>query len=123
MTGQNQSYVHGASDMPLIGETIGAHFDRMAALSPTGRRWSCAIRRSAGPTRELREQVDAFAAGLLALGLKPGDRIGIWSPNNAEWVVTQFATAKAGLILVNINPAYRLARAGIRAEQGRLPMR
>ena len=59
--------------------------------------------------RELGEKVDAFAAGLIALGLKPGERIGIWSPNNAEWVVTQFATAKAGLILVNINPAYRLA--------------
>lgn len=57
--------------------------------------------------RELNDHVDAFAAGLLALGLSPGDRTGIWSPNNAEWVVTQFATAKAGLILVNINPAYR----------------
>ena len=55
------------------------------------------------------EKVDAFAAGLLALGLEPGERVGIWSPNNAEWVVTQFATAKAGLILVNINPAYRLS--------------
>src|SRR5207248_6366498 len=54
-------------------------------------------------------QADAFAAGLIALGLKRGERVGIWSPNNAEWVVTQFATAKAGLILVNINPAYRLA--------------
>jgi fatty-acyl-CoA synthase len=53
-------------------------------------------------------RVDAFAAGLLALGLAPGDRVGVWSPNNAEWVITQFATAKAGLILVNINPAYRL---------------
>ncbi len=58
---------------------------------------------------ELKRRVDAFAAGLLALGLVPGDRVGIWSPNNAEWVVTQFATAKAGLILVNINPAYRLS--------------
>src|SRR5206468_545844 len=58
--------------------------------------------------RALKERVDAFAAGLLALGLRPGERIGIWSPNNAEWVVAQFATAKAGLILVNINPAYRL---------------
>ena len=59
--------------------------------------------------RELAEQVEAFATGLLALGLAPGDRVGIWSPNNAEWTVTQFATAKAGLILVNINPAYRLS--------------
>ena len=58
---------------------------------------------------ELAVRVDAFAAGLVALGLQPGDRVGIWSPNNAEWVVTQFATAKAGLILVNINPAYRLS--------------
>ena len=62
-----------------------------------------------------------FAAGLLALGLEPGDRVGIWSPNNAEWVVTQFATAKAGLILVNINPAYRTHELELRAEQGRLP--
>ena len=58
--------------------------------------------------RALKERVDDFAAGLLALGLEPGERVGIWSPNNAEWVVTQFATAKAGLILVNINPAYRV---------------
>jgi non-ribosomal peptide synthetase component F len=58
--------------------------------------------------RELKERVDTFAASLLVLGLKRGDRIGVWSPNNAEWVITQFATAKAGLILVNINPAYRL---------------
>src|SRR6202044_2559432 len=59
--------------------------------------------------RDLAERVDAFASGLLALGLEPGERIGIWSPNNAEWTVTQFASAKAGLILVNINPAYRLS--------------
>jgi fatty-acyl-CoA synthase len=104
-----QSYVHGASDVPLIGDTIGAHFDKVAE------RWSDRdalivrqqnIRWSYG---ELKAKVDALAAGLLALGLAPGDRVGIWSPNNAEWVITQFATAKAGLILVNINPAYRLA--------------
>lgn len=58
---------------------------------------------------ELAARVDAFAAGLLSYGLRPGDRIGIWSPNRAEWIVAQFATAKAGLILVNINPAYRPA--------------
>jgi len=102
------SYVHGASDIPLLGETIAANFDRTVAcwgdrpglvVPPQEVRWSY---------RELGARVDAFAAGLLALGLRPGDRIGIWSPNNAEWVITQFATAKAGLILVNINPAYRL---------------
>jgi fatty-acyl-CoA synthase len=102
------SYAHGASDVGLIGETIGASFDR------TVERWGDnpgLIVRQQGISwtyRDLSEKVDAFAAGLIALGLLPGDRIGIWSPNNAEWVVTQFATAKVGLILVNINPAYRL---------------
>ncbi|HEV2548881.1 MAG TPA: AMP-binding protein [Stellaceae bacterium] len=104
-----QSYVHGASDVPLIGETIGIHFDKAAAR--WGGRDALIVRQqnvhwSYG---ELKRRIDDFAAGLLALGLEPGDRIGIWSPNNAEWVVTQFATAKAGLILVNINPAYRLS--------------
>jgi fatty-acyl-CoA synthase len=103
-----QSYVHGASTVPLIGETVGIYFDRTAErwpdrpaliVSEQGVRWSYA---------ELKEQIDAFTAGLLALGLRPGDRVGIWSPNNAEWVITQFATAKAGLIMVNINPAYRV---------------
>lgn len=106
---QSASYAHGASSVPLLGDTIGDSFDRTVAqwgdrpgliVRQQGVRWSY---------RELGERVDAFAAGLIALGLEPGDRIGIWSPNNSEWVVTQFATAKAGLILVNINPAYRLA--------------
>ena len=101
------SYVHGVSDVPLIGETVGAHFQRAAARWPD--RPALIVREQAirWTYAELDAQVDAFAAGLLALGLEPGDRVGIWSPNNAEWVVTQFATAKAGLILVNINPAYR----------------
>ncbi len=59
--------------------------------------------------RELNEAAERFAAGLLKLGLQPGDRVGIWSPNRYEWVLTQFATAKAGLILVNVNPAYRIS--------------
>jgi fatty-acyl-CoA synthase len=109
MTEAALSYGHGASNVALIGETIGRNFDRTVArwgdrpalvVRQQGIRWSY---------RELGERVDAFAAGLIALGLEPGERIGIWSPNNAEWVVTQFASAKAGLILVNINPAYRLA--------------
>ncbi len=104
-----QSYTHGTSDVPLIGDTIGQHFDAAAArwadrdalvVRHQDIKWSWA---------ELKARVDDFAAGLIALGLEPGSRIGIWSPNNAEWVITQFATAKAGLILVNINPAYRLA--------------
>jgi fatty-acyl-CoA synthase len=109
MATQALSYAHGGSTTPLIGETIGVHFDAAVArwgdcLALVSRqqniRWSWA---------ELGQRVDAFAAGLLRLGLNPGDRIGIWSPNNAEWIVTQFATAKAGLVLVNVNPAYRLS--------------
>src|SRR5262245_18352576 len=103
------SYVSGVSALPLIGETIGVHFDR--AVSRWGERDALVVRHQ--PIRwtyaELKERVDRLAAGLLALRLDPGDRIGIWSPNNAEWVLTQFATAKIGLILVNINPAYRLS--------------
>jgi fatty-acyl-CoA synthase len=104
-----QSYVHGTNDVLLISETVGVHFNKVVqrwadrealVVRHQGIRWSYS---------ELQRQVDNFAAGLIALGLEPGDRIGIWSPNNAEWVITQFASAKAGLILVNINPAYRLA--------------
>ncbi|MDN0076361.1 AMP-binding protein [Crenobacter sp. SG2303] len=103
------SYVHGASAIPLIGQTMGAYFDAACAryaerdalvVRHQGTRWTYA---------ELREQVDRLACGLRRLGLAPGDRIGIWSPNNTEWVLAQFATAKAGLVLVNINPAYRRA--------------
>lgn len=104
-----QSYVHGASSVPLIGDTVGVHFDRAAERWPDyealvvrhqGVRWTY---------RELKERVDAVAAGLLDLGIEPGDRLGIWSLNCAEWVLIQLATAKAGIILVNINPAYRLS--------------
>ncbi|MFP6773097.1 MAG: AMP-binding protein [Alphaproteobacteria bacterium] len=104
-----QSYNHGASGVPLIGETIGAFFDN--AVARWGERDAVVARHQniRWSYNQLKQQVDAFAAGLLALGLEPGQRIGIWSQNNSEWVVTQFATAKAGLILVNINPAYRLA--------------
>ena len=109
MTEAALSYVHGATDVSLIGETIGTNFDR--AVARWGERPALVVRQQdvRWSYRELGEKVDAFAAGLIALGLQPGERVGIWSPNNAEWVVTQFATAKAGLILVNINPAYRLA--------------
>src|SRR6202043_647822 len=103
------SYVHGASGTPFIGDTIGVHFDRIVERFADRDALIVRHQQIRWTYGELKERVDAFAAGLLALGLKRGDRIGVWSPNNAEWVVTQFATAKAGLILVNINPAYRLA--------------
>jgi fatty-acyl-CoA synthase len=101
------SYVSGSSSHPLIGETIGNCFERSAE------KWS---EREALVVRQqnvrytyaqLKQRVDALAMGLLKLGMHPGDRIGIWSPNNTEWVLLQFASAKIGLILVCINPAYR----------------
>ena len=108
------SYVSGAATEPLIGETIGqqldrrvqTHGDRPALIAPAASFPGQSIRWT---WRDLAHQADSVAAGLLAMGLVPGDRIGIWSPNNAEWIVTQFAAARAGLILVTINPAYRLS--------------
>ena len=105
----SKSYVHGSNGSQLLGETLGSNFDSAAEL--WGEREALIVRHQniRWTYRELQKRVNAFAAGLLGIGLKPGDRIGIWSQNNSEWVVTQYATAKAGLILVNINPAYRLS--------------
>jgi fatty-acyl-CoA synthase len=104
-----RSYVHGTGAVPLLNLTIGELLDQAAALH--GDRPALVVRHQGTRWnyRELNEAANRFAAGLLALGLERGDRIGIWSPNNTEWVVTQFGAAKAGLILVNINPAYRLS--------------
>jgi len=109
MNTQALSYAHGTADRPLIGETVGALLDRIAAQH--GNRPALVVRHQSIRLSyaEFARRAEALAAGLLALGLEPGDRIGIWAPNCAEWVLTQFATAKAGLILVNINPAYRRA--------------
>ena len=102
-----ESYVRGDGSAALIQDAIGAYLDGVAeregarlalVVSHQGVRWTYS---------ELKARSDEFAAGLLRLGLKPGDRVGIWSPNCAEWTVAHFATAKAGLVLVNINPAYR----------------
>ena len=109
MAGLELSYVHGASDQPLIGKTIGQFFDDACAKWATRPALVVRHQKVRLSYAELREAVDKLAAGLLTLDLNPGDRIGIWSPNNSEWVLTQFATAKAGLILVNINPSYRVA--------------
>ena len=101
------SYVHGASDLPLIGRTIGGYLDEITALYPTG---DALVSRHQGVRltySELHAQVERAALGLLGMGVSKGDRVGIWSPNNAEWVIVQYATAKIGAILVNINPAYR----------------
>jgi fatty-acyl-CoA synthase len=115
------SYASGTSEVPLLGDTIGDNFDRTVAAfgdrdalvdRTAGRRWTY---------RELAAEVNALALGLVARGIGKGDRVGIWSPNRAEWTFLQYATAKIGAILVNINPAYRsheleyvLNQAGIR---------
>src|SRR6201989_2038803 len=106
---QRESYVHGNSGPPSIGKTIGALLDEMSAVNGSREALVVAHQNIRWTYAELKSRSDAFASGLLALGLEPGDRVGIWAPNCAEWTVAQFATAKAGLILVNINPAYRLS--------------
>ncbi|MCW2766820.1 MAG: AMP-dependent synthetase and ligase [Nocardioides sp.] len=101
------AYARGVVEPALLEETIGANFARTAAAHAerealvdvaTGRRWTWA---------ELERDVDALARGLMAAGLEKGDRVGIWSPNCAEWTIAQYATAKAGIVLVTVNPAYR----------------
>ena len=101
------SYDHGVSGKKLIGETIGAFFDR--AVESWRDREALVVRQQnvRWSWGELGRRVDDLAAGLLSLGLERGDRVGIWAPNRSEWTLAQFATAKAGLILVNVNPAYR----------------
>lgn len=102
-----KAYDAGPTDVPILEETIGAGFERIVTAAPqaealvevdTGRRWSYA---------ELNAEIDAVARGLMALGVGKGERVGIWAPNCAEWVMVQYATAKIGAVLVNINPAYR----------------
>ncbi|XVQ11304.1 AMP-binding protein [Spirillospora sp. CA-255316] len=102
------SYASGTSGRPLLGDTIGANFARTVAAfgerdalveHATGRRWTY---------EQLAAEVDSIALGLLELGVAKGDRVGIWAPNCAEWVFVQYATARIGAILVNINPAYRV---------------
>ncbi len=101
------AYAQGPCDVPLRGETIGRMWDDVVAANGDrpalvarhqGIRWTYA---------ELHEQVERCARALLGAGVRKGDRVGIWSPNNAEWVIVQFATAKIGAVLVNINPSYR----------------
>jgi fatty-acyl-CoA synthase len=102
-----ESYAKGETEPALLEETIGVNLDRTVAAFPdhealvefaTGRRWTY---------REFNHQVDLFARGLIAGGIAKGDRIGIWAPNCAEWTIVQYAAAKIGAILVNVNPAYR----------------
>jgi len=118
----NKAHAIGATDTPLLEETIGSAFDRIAAAFPDREALVVPFQDIRLTYRQLAERVDRLARGLMALGLDKGDRVGMWSPNNAEWVYIQFAAAKAGVVLVNINPAYQteelryaLAQSGCRA--------
>ena len=102
-----QSYVHGASPVPLIGATIGSYFDSVAERYPSTDAVVSLHQNVRLTYAELKEATDLFARGLIALGVRHGDRVGIWSTNSVEWIVAQFATPKIGAILVNVNPAYR----------------
>ncbi|MGU3432572.1 AMP-binding protein [Actinomycetes bacterium M1A6_2h] len=102
-----ESFASGETHTPLLDETIGANLERTVSRYPdrealveiaSGRRWTW---------KQFNDAVDAAARGLIASGVEKGDRVGIWSPNCAEWTMTQYATAKIGAILVNLNPAYR----------------
>ena len=111
------AYASGTSTLPLLGDTIGANLERTVATSgdrealvecATGRRWTYA---------ELNADVDRVARGLLGLGIGTGDRVGIWAPNCAEWTLVQYATAKIGALLVNVNPAYRTSELSYALQQ------
>lgn len=102
------SYVHGTSMQSLLSLTVAGLLENTATLHPDADALIVPHQDIRWPYRKLQNEVERYAAGFAALGLKPGERLGIWAPNCWEWVVTQFASARAGLILVNINPAYRL---------------
>ncbi len=115
------SYVHGASEIPLLGETIGDNLKRAVERFPEREALVVRSQKYRATYRELWEQTTALAKALLARGIEKGDRVGIWSPNRFEWVVTQYATARVGAILVNVNPAYKareleyaLSQSGVR---------
>src|SRR5262245_49500869 len=103
------SYAHGASPIPLLGETIGANLRR--TVERFGDCDAMVVRHQnyRASYRQLWDAVTQAARGLLAVGVQKGDRIGVWAPNRFEWVVLQYATARIGAILVNINPAYKSA--------------
>ena len=101
------SYSHGTSETPLLGDTIGANFARTAARFADRPALVSRHQEVRLTYAQLEAAIDAAAAGLLRFGIRAGDRVGIWAPNCAEWVVVQYATAKVGAILVNVNPAYR----------------
>src|SRR5829696_8117493 len=115
-----ESYARGETTPALLEETIGANLERTVASyadrealveCASGRRWTWA---------ELDRDVDALARGLIGAGIQKGDRVGIWGPNSAEWTLVQFATAKVGAVLVNVNPSYRTHEFSYVVNQSRM---
>jgi fatty-acyl-CoA synthase len=102
------SYAHGTFERPLLGETISRNLERTVARVPDALALISCHQERRFTYAEFGEAVDRLASGMLAAGLAKGDRVGVWSPNRYEWALAQYATAKLGVILVNINPAYRL---------------
>src|SRR5438552_16890031 len=107
-TERRWSYTSGTSDTPLLGLTIGDLFDQTVEKYPDHPGLISRQQNIRLTYRDLQDQVNRCAKGLMHMGFQKGQRIGIWSPNRAEWCITQFATSKIGVILVNINPSYRL---------------
>ena len=101
------AYTHGASAIPLLGETIDENLKKTVAKYPNQDALICSHQNYRATYQEFYDQVVQVAKGLMALGVKRGDRVGVWSPNCYQWTLLQYATAKIGVILVNINPAYR----------------
>ena len=108
MTQLTQSYYCGESKTQIIYRTIGAWLDEICDRYPDNEALVVRHQDLRWTYKELHSRVEALAAGLLALGVEPGDRVGIWGPNSAQWTLVQYATAKIGAIMVCINPAYRL---------------
>jgi fatty-acyl-CoA synthase len=111
------SYVSGTSTVPLLGETIGEILERIAATYPDREALVDCPRNLRWTYAEFDAAVNALATGLLGLGLSKDERVGIWSPNCAEWTITQFATARIGAVLVTVNPAYRTHELGYALKQ------
>src|ERR1700734_1908545 len=111
------SYVHGASDVEFIGATIGEYFDGVVKRFPDRDAVVSRHQNVRLTYLELQQAAEEFARGLVALGVAHGDRVGIWSTNNAEWIIAQFATPKIGAILVNVNPAYRTSEVSYALQQ------
>ncbi len=113
------SYAHGTSSTPLLGETLGENLRR--TVKRFGDREALVVRTQGyrATYRELWDVVGRAARGLMALGVAKGDRVGLWSPNRWEWVVLQYATARAGAVLVNLNPAYKTAEIAYALRQSK----